>query len=240
VQCGHGPLDQIRRAMEIRLSGLLGAQLCCEHLGKQVVIAIPLALLIQRNDKEVAALQSPQPIVAGGMMISENVVRVMVRDAGAADLPALTAIKGDGTETLHRDRLRDAQRSDMRYLVCVVNHAVIGFACLVMRRPATWSDADDQHHLPQLVDLQVQAAHRGRGYGSTFVRSLERIAATAGYAQLYLSVDPVANPRAYALYQRLGYQPLQPEPYRKQWGFTDSAGQVHHGQDWVIDMVTQL
>ena len=37
--------------------GLLGPQLCSEHLGKQVVIAIPLARVIEWHNKEVAALQ---------------------------------------------------------------------------------------------------------------------------------------------------------------------------------------
>jgi GNAT superfamily N-acetyltransferase len=173
-------------------------------------------------------------------MVSENVSRVTVRDGVEADLPALIAIKGNGTEALHRDRLRDAKGSDLRYIVLLAGQDIIGFACLVMRRPASWSDADDTHHLPHIVDLQVHEAHRGQGYGSTFVRAIERIAAAAGYAQVYLSVDPVANPRAYALYQRLGYQQLQVEPYRKTWRFTDSAGQVHHGEDWVVDMVTHL
>jgi ribosomal protein S18 acetylase RimI-like enzyme len=163
-----------------------------------------------------------------------------VRDAETADIPVLTAIKGAGSEALHRDRLEDAQRSDIRYLVLVVQQVVIGFACLVLRRPASWSDADDPHHLPQIVDLQVQEAQRGQGYGSAFVRALEGIAADAGYAHLYLSVDPLTNPRAYALYQRLGYQQIQAEAYRKSWGFTDSEGQVHRGEDWLVDMVKQL
>ena len=41
-------------------------------------------------------------------MVSENASRIAVRDTQEADVPALTAIKGDGTEVLHRDRLRDA------------------------------------------------------------------------------------------------------------------------------------
>ena len=163
-----------------------------------------------------------------------------VRDAETVDIPALTAIKGAGSEALHRDRLKDAQRSDIRYLVLVMNQAVIGLACLVLRRPASWSDADDPHHLPQIVDLQVQEAQRGQGYGSAFVRAIERIAAAEGSAHLYLSVDPLANPRAYALYQQLGYQQIQAEPYRKTWAFTDSEGQVHRGKDWLVDMVKQV
>jgi len=35
-----------------------------EHFGKEVVIAIPVAPVIERNDKEVASLQGLQPRVA--------------------------------------------------------------------------------------------------------------------------------------------------------------------------------
>ncbi len=165
---------------------------------------------------------------------------IMVRDAEEADVPALTAIKGAGTETLHYDRLREAHGSGLRYLVVVVDHVLVGFACLVIRRPASWSDAADTQHLPQIVDVQVKEAYRGQGYGSAFVDAIERIAVNGGYRHLYLSVEPADNPRAYALYRRLGYQPLQAEPYRKLWAFTDSAGAVHRGEDWVVDMVKRL
>ncbi len=170
-------------------------------------------------------------------MAAENVSRIMVRDAAEADVPALTAIKGAGTEALHHDRLRDAQGAGFRYLVLVVDHEVIGFACLVMHPPAAWPDADDMRNLPQIVDLRVKEAQRGQGYGSAFVHALECIAAAAGYRHLYLAVEPLHNPRAFALYQRLGYQPLQAEPYHSTWHFTDSAGITHSGEEWIVDMV---
>ena len=37
---------------------------------------------------------------------------------------------------------------------------------------------------------------------------IEKIAPQPGYRQIYFSVDPVDNPRAYALYRRLGYKQL--------------------------------
>ena len=169
-----------------------------------------------------------------------NVSRITVRDAEEADVPALTAIKGDGSEVLHRDRLRDAQGTGFRYFVLLADQEIIGFACLVIRRPAYWLDASDTQHLPQIVDLQVNESHRGNGYGSDFIRVMERIASEAGYSQLYLSVEPLNNPRAYALYQRLGYKRIQPKPYQKVWEFQDSAGKVHRGGDWVVDMLKQL
>jgi GNAT superfamily N-acetyltransferase len=173
-------------------------------------------------------------------MSAEDVSRITVRDAAETDVPALTAIKGEGTEALHRDRLRAAQDAGFRYLVLEVQHEVIGFACLVGCHPATWSDADDTAHLPHLQDLRVKETHRGHGYGSAFIRRIEHIAADAGARQLYLSVESMHNPRAYALYQRLGYQQLQSEPYLQRWEFTDSAGTVHRGEDWVVDMVKEM
>jgi GNAT superfamily N-acetyltransferase len=166
--------------------------------------------------------------------------RTTVRDAEVADVPALVAIKGGGSEAIHLDRLRDAQDPSFRYLVLAADREVIGFACLVFRRPSSWSDADDPEHLPQIVDLRVKESHRGRGYGSRFLGALERIAAAAGYRHLYLGVDPLNNPRAHALYERLGYRPLQSEPHRDAWEFRDSAGQVHRGEGWAVDMVKTL
>ena len=173
-------------------------------------------------------------------MVSADCRLITVRDAVEADLPALIAIKGDDSEALHRDRLRDAKAGGFRYLVLLRGQEVIGLACLVSRRPASWSDANNTQHLPQMVDLQVAESQRGQGYGSAFVRAIEREAARAGYHELYIAVEPADNPRAYALYQRLGYQQLQPEPYLKAWEFTDSGGDRHHGEDWIVDMVKPL
>ena len=157
-----------------------------------------------------------------------------------ADIPSLTSIKGTGTEVIHRDRLRDAKDASFRYLVLEANESVIGFACLVYRRPSYWSDANDQEHLPQIVDLQIEESQRGHGYGSKFIHLIEKMAADAGSKHLYLSVDPVRNPRAHALYLRLDYQPVQSRPYRKKWQFTDSHGNLHSGKDWIIDLVKEL
>src|SRR5579872_3553111 len=84
--CDHTQLDQVRRSREIGgsqrvadrigrrpmlrvplagapmqrryLIGLLRPQMRREYFGKEVVIAIPVARVIERHDKEVASLQS--------------------------------------------------------------------------------------------------------------------------------------------------------------------------------------
>jgi hypothetical protein len=72
------------------------------------------------------------------------------------------------------------------------------------------------------------------------VRAIEAEVAKAGHEQLYLTVEPTNNSRAYALYRRLGYQQLQPEPYHVVWEFTDSHGNIHRGENWLVDMMKRL
>src|SRR5262249_3111289 len=110
-------------------------------------------------------------------MPAQGLQRLTIRDADEADLPALTRIKGEGTAAIHRDRLLEARETmgtGLRYLVLIADQEAIGFACLVLRRPASWSDAGDMQHVPQIVDLRVQESHRGGGYGSAFIRAIER------------------------------------------------------------------
>jgi GNAT superfamily N-acetyltransferase len=161
-----------------------------------------------------------------------------VREAQASDLATLTRLKAPGA--LHRDRLRDAQLPGFRYLVLELGDHVIGFACLVFARPASWSDAHDPSCLPQIVDVQVAPEQRGKGYGTFLIASLEQLAVQHGCRELYLAVDPLHNPRALALYQRLGYRKLQPEPHFTHWEFVDSGGNLHAGDDWTVDMVKEV
>jgi ribosomal protein S18 acetylase RimI-like enzyme len=160
--------------------------------------------------------------------------QLCVRDATIEDVAALTQIKA--SEALHRDRIHDAQSPTFHYLVLEQARKVIGFACLVFARPPTWSDAHDASHLPQIVDVQITPALRGQGHGTYLISSLEQLAGHRGLGEIFLAVDPHTNARAFALYQRLGYRPLQAEPYLKHWEFVDSGGRLHSGSDWIVDM----
>lgn len=161
---------------------------------------------------------------------------VVVRDARPADVSQLVALKGAGSEILHLDRLRDASRGGFRYLVLARGDEVIGFGCLVFKRPSYWSDGNDRTRLPQLVDLHVKESERGRGFGSHLIRVMESLACDGGYSKVHLSLD-VLNVRAQALYRRLGYRELEGSPRHQSWRFQDSSGQLHAGGAWLIDMV---
>lgn len=161
-----------------------------------------------------------------------------VRAATEADLGALMRLKP--SQAVHRDRLRDACRPGFQYLVLELDQCVIGFVCLVHIRPQYWSDGECTEYLPTAIDFIIDPAWRGRGYGSFLLRQVEKLAAELGSKEFYLWVDPVDNPRAFALYVRLGYQPLQAQPYAFHWEFVDSEGHPHAGDSWRVDLVKSL
>ncbi len=171
-------------------------------------------------------------------MAQSTFVMPAIRPATTADVAALNHFKP--APTIHRDRLRDALQPGFAYLVLELDHRVIGFVCLVFTRPTYWSDGGDTTYLPTAIDFFVDPALRSQGYGSYFLRTVEQMAAAEGAEQFYLWVDPVDNPRAYALYQRLGYRPVQGDPYWFHWEFVDSAGELHSGDSWRLDLVKVL
>ena len=165
---------------------------------------------------------------------------LLIRDARLADLPGLAAIRYADSLALHTDRLSDAVSGHLRFLVAERDRVIVGFGLLVFSRPATWPDAGTADCLPGILDLYVAEAHRGQGVGAALIRHMEGIAASEGCDKLYLGVDPRENARACALYQRLGFQALQAEPYRDRWRLVDSDGRVHGGEEWLVDMVKAL
>lgn len=168
--------------------------------------------------------------VGGGML--------QVRDVGRTDIDVLARLKPP--VALHRDRLRDAEAGALQYCVIEAEGAIVGFGCLVFRRPATWSDAGDARNVPEIVDLFVTPEARGRGVASYFVRALEARAVARGEWTLFLAVSPQESAAAHRLYERLGYRALDPVPFRKQWAFVDLDGAQHSGSGWVIEMARDL
>lgn len=51
---------------------------------------------------------------------------------------------------------------------------------------------------------------------------------------MWIAVEPERNPRALALYERLGYQAVDKEPVEEHWEFVDSDGVRHSGTEWLI------
>ena len=161
--------------------------------------------------------------------------KATIRDAVEADLADLQALSG--TRAMHADRLREAHLGWMHYLVAVFDGRVVGFGLIVYSAPSDW---DRREHVPLVVNLYVQAAVRSGGIGSALLREMQVRAVRLGFPAIYLRVESENNPRAFALYRRLGFEPLQDKPFLDPYRFTDSAGHTHQGVEWNVEMVKRL
>jgi len=94
--------------------------------------------------------------------------------------------------------------------------------------------------LPGICDLWVRPDSRSQGAGSFLVNEMAKIAKRKGFSHLYIGGNPDSSPGSYRLYLRLGFTPMQAEPHEVAWQFTDSAGNVHEGSEWNVDMVREL
>ena len=160
---------------------------------------------------------------------------IKVRDAVAGDVDALAALSG--TRAMHADRIREAMLNWMHYLVAEVQGRVVGFGLLVCTVPPDW---DRTEHAPIVVNLYVHSDCRSRGVGSAILREMEARARRQGCPAIYLRVEPENNPRAFALYKRLGFEPLQDKPFFDPYRFTDSDGNLHQGVEWNVEMMKEL
>ncbi len=158
---------------------------------------------------------------------------LFVRPANAHDLLGLMSVKPG--EALHRERLARQQDGDWTYLTASEDPGTIcGFVLL------RWDG--DEHHVgyPVLADLLVREARRGQGVGTRLLGHAEHLCRDRGINQVGLSVNPTDNPRAHALYLRLGYSPTPAPPHCDISYVTDEQGRFHFHEDWCISLVKDL
>lgn len=156
-----------------------------------------------------------------------------VRRATDPDLLGLLSVKPD--EILHRERLSRQERGEVTYLIAGDSrHPILGYVLLKWRG----DERHDQH--PVLEDLLVRPEFRGRGIGTRLLLHAEALCRERGVSRLGLGVNPTENPRALALYERLGYRDSGEPPHFDVYAYTDEYGQRRLYEDWTLFLVKDL
>ena len=158
----------------------------------------------------------------------------IIRDATPSDLSSLTKLR-NAPKQLHR-YLSEADGEGIRFLVYEQDNEIRGFAILFLRQPVQGSP---KSHIPKISDLYVAQRFRAMGIGTVMIARMEELAVAFGHKVMHVGVDPVDNPRALALYERLGYVPIS-APQQKQAIFYDEAGNATERGYWNINLRKQL
>jgi GNAT superfamily N-acetyltransferase len=128
--------------------------------------------------------------------------KLEVRPGSDADLARLVAVLGE--RHWFTDRLARQQRGSGVLLVAWLDGQPAGDVYLD-REPA--EEFEVRRHLPgvpRLDHLEVPGPLWGRGIGTALIRTAEDTARQLGYERIALGVG-LDNPRAWRLYEQLGY-----------------------------------
>ncbi|MGQ8871940.1 GNAT family N-acetyltransferase [Paenibacillus sp. TSA_86.1] len=87
--------------------------------------------------------------------------------------------------------------------------------------------------------MYVKEIYRGQGAGSALIRYREECAKKLGYSEMFVSVDPVENPRMIKLISKYGYYAIS-EPYTKQAVYYNEDGPSYEKTYIRMDLRKQL
>ncbi|WP_369167903.1 GNAT family N-acetyltransferase [Streptomyces sp. R28] len=138
----------------------------------------------------------------------------------------------------HAARFGRQEAGDSTYLIPWLDGRPVGHAEVRWTGCAAPEARASRPGCPEINGLFVwPESLRSRGIGTALVRTAERMAKERGIGAMGLGVDD-DNPRAAALYARLGYLPTV--PYVDRWTRLDSDGVRHEQADACVFLVKVL
>ena len=88
---------------------------------------------------------------------------------------------------------------------------------------------------PKLSDLYVSEVYRRKGIGSDLIKYRENIARNLGYTEIFVSVDPIENPKMVKLIKKHSYKTIT-APYLKKAIFYNDDGSSYEKTYTRIDL----
>lgn len=150
-------------------------------------------------------------------------MRYIIRFANENDLSGLCSIRNNRALFIHY--LKKFMNKEIYLLIAEQNSIILGFGLLKIKGTLH----------PKLSDLYVKEEYRGNGIGSDLIRYRENIARNLGYTEIYVSVDPIENPKMVKLIKKHSYETIS-EPYIKKAIFYDSDGSSYDKTYQRIDL----
>jgi GNAT superfamily N-acetyltransferase len=144
-----------------------------------------------------------------------KIMKYIIRVANENDLSGLCYIRNN--RDLFTNYLNQFEKKEVYLVIAEQNELILGFGVLKLKGSL----------LPKLSDLYVKENYRGNGIGSDLIRFRENIARDLGFSEIFVSVDPIENPKMIRLIKRHGYQPIS-EEYLKTAMFYSEDGTTYN------------
>ena len=140
---------------------------------------------------------------------------------------------------MHRDRFAQQRRGSTVYLMAWQEERLVGHLLLTWHGPTVEPVASCLAECVELQDVAVREDLRSRGIGTRMLTVAENLARQRGARRLGIGVA-LDNPRARALYERLGFADSGCGEYEVGWPSIDQDGQQRWHDERCVYLVKQL
>ncbi|WP_045743829.1 MULTISPECIES: GNAT family N-acetyltransferase [Actinoplanes] len=161
--------------------------------------------------------------------MGEEAARLVVKQCRWTDVAVWEKHSPTGPNRYHEFRFRRQCAGVSTFLIAWLGEEPVGSTELL------WQGAKESPvrarfpGCPEINGLVVVPEHQSRGIGTALIRTAERLAADRRRHRIGLGASD-GNPRAAALYLRLGYQETGCH-YLDRYPFIDDQGSVHEMAD---------
>ncbi|MER2030634.1 MAG: GNAT family N-acetyltransferase [Solibacillus sp.] len=150
-------------------------------------------------------------------------MKYILRLANENDISGLCNIRNN--KDLFKKYLMQFEKKEVYLVIAEQFELILGFGVLKLKGTL----------LPKLSDLYVKEEYRGNSVGSDLIKYRENIARDLGYYEIFVSVDPIENPKMIKLIKKHGYEAIS-DPYLKEAVFFNDDGTTYNKTYTRIDM----
>lgn len=163
----------------------------------------------------------------------------VIRTAGQSDLEAMRRSLKPAFPRSLEDDLIDQSNGDVSIFLAYQQENIAGAGFLRWLGPRDDVAARLHPQAAEIYRLSVLEPEQGKGIGTRLVQTMEQAAISAGFPAVSLGVA-YDNPRAYALYLRLNFLPVEPQEYYDEYRYQLPGQNIQTVRDRCRFMVKAL
>lgn len=167
-----------------------------------------------------------------------NSISYQIRLIKESDLDSLLLVKNDAS--VHTDRFRQQKDGKAVYLGAFINNYAVGYVLLLLDNKEDVMIYTNHEKCADMIDLLMIEPLRNYGIGSQLALACEEFCRENKIPYLGLDVNPIDNPAAKRLYERLGYHAVGEIHLDGVYEYTDAQGKHGRYEDWCIDMIKRM
>lgn len=164
---------------------------------------------------------------------------VELRVARETDLPVLERDVRSSFGRSHRHELVDQAKGDLTLLTAWIDLSIVGSGFIRWLGPRAPLVREAYPNVPEIYRLSVDPQHQSQGIGSRLTLRLEQEASKRDMSTVGLGVA-FDNPRAYALYERLGYKASTITEYYDEYLLPRTDGTIAKVRDKCRFLIKQV